>query len=106
MASKSVENPPVKEGQVWRDNDPRTDGRLIEIVKVSNGFIRVKTIGSNLTTRVSKSRFARSSAKRGFTMLAERSTPVAPAPPTSPVAQEPAAVVPVPVETPPPAVQA
>ena len=105
MPSKSVENPEVKVGQVWRDNDPRTDGRLIEIVKISNGFIRVKTIGSNLATRISKSRFSRSSAKRGFTMLAER---VAPAAPVAPIIQEPAAVVPVPVEvqTPPPAVQA
>lgn len=84
MGNKSVENPPVEEGQVWRDNDPRQAGRLVRIDSISNGYVRVIGVQSGVKTRITKSRFSRSSAHRGYSLVAEPAAeaPVAPPPAT------------------------
>lgn len=84
MPSKSVANPEVKSGQMWRDNDPRMNGRLVKIMFVGSEFVEVYSQNSKVSREISKTRFLRSSAKRGYSLVAEPA-PTAPVPvgPTS-----------------------
>lgn len=79
MPSRSVANPEVKSGQFWKDNDPRAKGRLIKIVYVGDQFVEVYSPTTKVATEIAKCRFLRSSAKRGYSLVAEPA-PAAPAP--------------------------
>ncbi len=76
MSVKPVQNPPVKVGQVWRDNDPRAEGKQFRIDSISNGFIRVVGLESGVKTRISKSRFNLSGRHRGYTLVLDAPAPV------------------------------
>ncbi len=77
MPSKSVQNPELKDGQIWRDNDPRANGRLLEIKMVFPVTVEVCSKSTGITTTIRKDRFARSSAKRGYSLVAEPAPTVA-----------------------------
>lgn len=40
----SIETPTVRPGQVWADNDPRMQGRTIEILSITQDRVMVKTL--------------------------------------------------------------
>ena len=82
MSVKPV--PVVKEGQLWQDNDPRFPGRLLEVAYVEplkHVIFKVRRTGK--TTKIAWHRIEQSSAKKGYSLVAEPA-PVA-APPPAPL---------------------
>lgn len=70
MPSKPV--PTVKEKQIWKDNDPRVPNRLLEVVYVEPlKHVIFKVKGSGKVTKIAWRRIEQSSAKKGYSLVAE-----------------------------------
>ena len=70
MTSKPV--PVVKEKQIWKDNDPRFPGRLLEVVYVEPlKHVMFKAKSSGKVTKVAWHRIEQSSARKGYSLVAE-----------------------------------
>lgn len=84
MSAKQV--PTVTEGQVWKDNDPRVQNRLLRVLYVEPlKHVIFKVIRTGKNTKVSWTRIERSTAKKGYSLVAEPApAPPAPVGPTSP----------------------
>lgn len=85
MPSKPV--PVVKEGQLWKDNDPRFPGRLLEVKYVEPlKYVIFTARKTGRQTKVAWRRIEQSSANKGYSLVAEP----APAAPPSPAPLPPA----------------
>ncbi len=76
MGAKQV--PTVFEGQVWKDNDPRQPGRLLKVVYVEPlQHVLFKVIETGKVTKISWKRIEQSTAKKGYSLVAEPAPKVA-----------------------------
>lgn len=87
MPAKPV--PVVKEKQIWKDNDPRRPSRLLEVLYVEPlKCVMFSIKGTKKTTKVAWRRIGQSSAKKGYSLVAEPASVVeaatAPVPPPTP----------------------
>lgn len=79
MTSKPI--PVVKEGQVWKDNDPRFPNRLLKVMYVEPlRYVIFEVMASKKKTKISWLRIEKSSAKRGYSLVAEPAPAAAPQP--------------------------
>lgn len=81
--------PVVKEKQIWKDNDPRCANRLLEVVYVEPlKYVTFKVKRSGKITKVAMHRIEQSSAKKGYSLVAEPAPTAepsaAPMPPVTP----------------------
>ena len=70
MPAKPV--PVVKEKQIWKDNDPRRPSRLLEVLYVEPlKYVMFSVKGTKKTTKVAWRSIEQSSAKKGYSLVAE-----------------------------------
>lgn len=87
MPSKPI--PVVKEGQLWQDNDPRFPGRLLEVKYVEPLKYVIFTVRkTGKQTKIAWHRIEQSTARRGYSLVAEPAPAappsLAPLPPATP----------------------
>ena len=87
MPNKPV--PVVKEKQIWKDNDSRRPSRLLEVLYVEPlRYVMFSIKGTKKTTKIAWHRIEKSSAKKGYSLVAEPAPvaqpPIAPMPPATP----------------------
>lgn len=60
----------VQVGSVWRDNDPRSSGRVVRVQAIADGFAICRTgkRGDGRATRIRLDRF-RETRQAGYTLL-------------------------------------
>lgn len=64
--------PVVKVKQIWKDNDPRRQGRLLEVAYVEPlRYVIFGVKGTSKTTKIAWHRIEKSSAKKGYSLVAE-----------------------------------
>ena len=63
-----IEQPNISTGQVWRDDDPRMDGRLLVVCYFLQGKVRMvdKKTGRYTSIRIDR---LRPRGKRGYTRI-------------------------------------